>query len=63
MKTIIENKKIKVSETGRDYDFIATVENKTNRHIRILEKNMFHGAFYGCQDCFEIEPRMVRIAR
>lgn len=31
--TIFENDFIKVSTTGRDYDFIAVVENKTNQKI------------------------------
>ena len=33
MTTIFENDLIKVSATGRDYDFIAVVENKTNKQI------------------------------
>lgn len=33
MTTIFENDLIKVSATGRDYDFIAVVENKTNEQI------------------------------
>lgn len=33
--TIFENEFIKVSTTGRDYDFIATIENKTNGQICI----------------------------
>ena len=35
MKTLFENEKVKVSETGRDYDFIATIENKTQDDILI----------------------------
>ena len=31
--TIFENDSIKVSTTGNDYDFIAVVENKTNKQI------------------------------
>lgn len=34
-KTIYENDKIKVTTTGQDYDFIATIENKTNDKIII----------------------------
>lgn len=33
--TIFENDFIKVSTTGRDYDFIAVIENKTNEQICI----------------------------
>ena len=33
MMTIFENEFIKVSTTGRDYDFIAVIENKTNEQI------------------------------
>ena len=33
MTTIFENDLIKVSTTGRDYDFIAVIENKTNQKI------------------------------
>lgn len=33
MTTIFENDLIKVSTTGRDYDFIATIENKTDGQI------------------------------
>lgn len=33
MTTIFENDLIKVSATGRDYDFIAVIENKTNQEI------------------------------
>lgn len=32
-KVIFENDFIKVTATGRDYDFIATVENKTSKEI------------------------------
>lgn len=31
--TIFENDFIKVSTTGKDYDFIAVIENKTNNQI------------------------------
>lgn len=33
MTTIFENDLIKVSTTGHDYDFIAVVENKTDKQI------------------------------
>lgn len=39
MKTVFENDVIKVSRTGRDYDFIAVVENKTNKEIQIIFDN------------------------
>lgn len=32
-QTIFENEFIKVSETGRDYDFVAIIENKTDKPI------------------------------
>lgn len=35
MTTIFENDFIKVSTTGHDYDFIAVIENKTNKQISI----------------------------
>lgn len=34
-KTIFENDEIKVSSTGRDYDFVATVENKTDQPLAV----------------------------
>lgn len=33
MKVVFENESIKVSETGHDYDFVATIENKTDKTI------------------------------
>ena len=33
---IFENEEILVKETGHDYDFIATVENKTDHEITIV---------------------------
>lgn len=36
MNKIFENDKIKISETGRDYDFIAVIENKTDKKIKIV---------------------------
>lgn len=35
MEALFENEKIKVSKTGRDYDFVAVVENKTQKDILI----------------------------
>lgn len=39
MKTVFENDVIKVSRTERDYDFIAVVENKTDKEIQIVFDN------------------------
>lgn len=36
MKTIIENDDVVVKSTGRDYDFIATVENKTSEPLVVV---------------------------
>ena len=36
MKTVFENEIIKVSKTGRDYDFIAVIENKRDKEIEIV---------------------------
>lgn len=36
MKTLFENEVIKVSRNERDYDFIAVVENKTNKKVKII---------------------------
>ena len=36
MKAIFENDIVKVSETGRDYDFVAVVENKIDRKIQLI---------------------------
>lgn len=33
--TIFENEQVKMIETGRDYDFIATITNKTNRTMKV----------------------------
>ena len=38
MKTIFENEFIRVESTGRDYDFIAIVENKMDKNVRIRYK-------------------------
>ena len=32
-KTLFENSEVKIKATGRDYDFIATVENKTDHPV------------------------------
>lgn len=39
MKTVFENDVIKVLKTDRDYDFIAVVENKTDKEIQIIFDN------------------------
>ena len=53
MKTIFENELICVESTGRDYDFIATVENKTNKKIRIHYKDM---DLLDTYDTIDVEP-------
>lgn len=39
MKTVFENDVVKVSRTGRDYDFIAVIENKTGKEVQIIFDN------------------------
>lgn len=41
MKTIFENDVIKVFRTDRDYDFIAIVENKTDKETQIIFDDEF----------------------
>ena len=53
MKTIFENELIRVESTGRDYDFIATVENKTDKNIRLRYNPMDFDVIY---DTIDIEP-------
>ena len=53
MKTIFENELICVESTGRDYDFIATVENKTDKKIRIHYKDM---DLLDTYDTIDVEP-------
>ena len=53
MKIIFENELIRVESTGKDYDFIATVENKTDKKIRIRYKPMDFTVVY---DTIDIEP-------
>ena len=36
MKVVFENDIIKVSETGRNYDFIAVLENKLDEKIQVI---------------------------
>ena len=36
MKTVFEDDTIKVSETGRNYGFIAIVENKTDKNVFVI---------------------------
>lgn len=35
MKTVYNDGVVKISETGRDYDFIAVIENKLDKKIQI----------------------------
>ena len=53
MKTIFENEFIRVESTGRDYGFIATVENKTDKNIRLRYNPMDFDVIY---DTIDIEP-------
>ena len=53
MKTIFENEFIRVESTGQNYDFIATIENKTDKNIRIHYKPMDFIVIY---DTIDIEP-------
>lgn len=53
MKTIFENEFIRVESTGRDYDFIATIENKTDKNIRLRYNPMDFDVIY---DTIDIEP-------
>lgn len=53
MKTIFENEFIRVESTGQDYDFIATVENKTDKNIRLRYNPMDFVVIY---DTIDIEP-------
>ena len=36
MRKVYEDERIKVSLTGRDYDLIATVENKTDEAVAVV---------------------------
>lgn len=53
MKNIFENELICVESTGKDYDFIATVENKTDKKIRLRYNPMDFDVIY---DTIDIEP-------
>lgn len=53
MKTIFENELIRVELTGRDYDFIATIENKTDKNIRLRYNPMDFDVIY---DTIDVEP-------
>lgn len=53
MKTIFENEFIRVESTGKDYDFIATIENKTDKNIRLRYNPM---DFDVICDTIDIEP-------
>lgn len=52
MKTVFENALIRVKTTGRDYDFIAVVENKTEHKLDFLPKDDLEEDF----ERFSIEP-------
>ena len=39
MRTVFENDLVKISRTGRDYDFVGTIENKTDKEIQITFDN------------------------
>lgn len=39
MKTVYNDGVVKISETRRDYDFIAVVENKIDRKIQLTFKD------------------------
>ena len=39
MKTVFENDLIKISRTGKEYDFVGTIENKSDREIRLIFEN------------------------
>ena len=53
MKTIFENEFIRVESTGKDYDFIATIENKTDKKIRVHYKDM---DLLDTYDTIDVEP-------
>lgn len=53
MKTIFENEFICVESTGRNYDFIATIENKTGKKIRVHYKDTSPLDVY---DTIDVEP-------
>lgn len=53
MKNIFENELIRVELTGKDYDFIATIENKTDKNIRLRYNPMDFDVIY---DTIDIEP-------
>ena len=52
MKTSFENEFIRVESTGKDYDFIATIENKTDKNIRLRYNPMDFDVIY---DTIDIE--------
>lgn len=54
MKTIFENEFIRVESTGKNYDFIATIENKTDKNIRLRYNPMDFDVIY---DTIDIEPK------
>jgi hypothetical protein len=48
MRKIYEDEKIVIKETGQDYDFIATVENKTGEDVTFCANDVVaaDGSFY-----------------
>ena len=68
MKTIFENDIVKISETGRNYDFIAVVENKLDEEIQVIfddedlepetltiDGNDWCGILAGSNGCYMVE--------
>lgn len=53
MKIIFENELIRVESTGKDYDFIATIENKTDKKVRVYYKDVDIPDIY---DIIDVEP-------
>ena len=53
MKTIFETEFIRVESTEKDYDFIATIENKTDKNIRLRYNPMDFDVIY---DTIDVEP-------
>ena len=53
MRTIFENKDICITDLEKNYDFIALIENKTNKtlHVDFMSKDMVD-----CEDTIIIKP-------
>ena len=47
MKKLYEDENIVVSETGHDYDFIGTIENKANKTVTVV----FDGEYEPVESC------------